>query len=63
LRYLSGGRGGEGTGTNGVFGVGVAGLVGIARDGCEVVRITALFPVEGGVGKTSVSAGVRRQVT
>ena len=55
-------RGGGVTCPNRVAGVGVVGRMGISRDGYEVVRVTVMFLEEGGVGKKSVSAGVRRQV-
>jgi hypothetical protein len=47
---------------SGVALVGVSGLMGSGRDGREGVPITGLFPGAGGVGKRSVSAGVRRHV-
>ena len=47
---------------NMVVGMEVAGRMGIGHDGFEVVPVTVWFLVERGVGKKSVSVGVRRQV-
>jgi len=42
--------------------VDVAGITGISHVGCEIVRVALSPLVEGGVGKKSVSFGLRRQV-
>jgi hypothetical protein len=42
--------------------VGVAGCMGISRVGCRNVLIALSPLVEGGVGKKSVSSGLKRQV-
>ena len=46
-----------------VDGAGVAGRMGISLIGCVAVQVPVLFPVESGVGKKCVYAGIKRQVT